>query len=347
MKNVFLYTLILLYTACNPMSDYRQEYLPPKYKQNYKSEINILNNELVLRQTNDMQIFDNYLVLPAVSVDNSNVFQLLSTNDGHLIKGFAYLGRGTNELSDYQRYNIDNTSKILYALDGSNKLIGFNLDSIIDGNRNYCIISKHFDSPFPAARQVQVLDNKIFQLGGSQNPRIFITNIEGDTLLKYDNIPYISANHKFDSGFSKKFMTHYSHYTIKPDMKKIANVTNNGMMLEILSISNKNIQSERIRYFYEPQMESLRQPLNECVFGATQIQGTNKYIYVLYYDSQMKFVENSTPIMGVFDWDGNEVACYNLNNHVTSFVVTPDDTRIYCWAYNSEGVGYLGFLDLS
>ena len=333
--------------SCIENKDNTVVYNEPYYPIVKQSVITPLNQNLIMRPTNMMQLFGKYIVLPARSIDNDNVFQLLSTDDGKHICGFARLGRAKNELSDYLRYCIDHSSEILYSIDNSNKIVGFDLNAIINGNANHTIMAKQFDKSHPTSLQIQISNDNIIQTSGTLNSRIFITNIEGDTLLKYDNIPHISNNAIFDNNFNNRFMAQYAHYTVKPDLQKIANATNNGMLLEILSVSNKNIEKHNIRYFYEPQMESLRKAKDECIFGTTQIQSTDKYIYILYYDSPMKTVENSTPIVGVFDWDGNEVACYNLNNQVISFVVTPDDTRIYCWAYNSEGEGYLGFLDLN
>ena len=100
--------------SCIENKDNTLVYNEPYYPIVKQSVITPLNQNLIMRPTNMMQLFGKYIVLPARSIDNDNVFQLLSTDDGKHICGFAHLGRAKNELSDYLRYCIDHSSEILY-----------------------------------------------------------------------------------------------------------------------------------------------------------------------------------------------------------------------------------------
>ena len=51
--------------------------------------------------------------------------------------------------------------------------------------------------------------------------------------------------------------------------------------------------------------------------------------------------------MGIFDWDGNEVALYRFDDNVRNIVISSDNKRMYCWVQKSDGEEYLGYFDLT
>jgi hypothetical protein len=110
---------------------------------------------------------------------------------------------------------------------------------------------------------------------------------------------------------------------------------------------NQEIKLDKMRCFYEPKMKSLLEAHDECVFGASRVQVSNKYIYILYYDEPLNSLDDAKPLIRVFDWDGNEISCYIVDNQIDSFDVTEDDKRIYCLAYTPDGEEYLGYFDLN
>lgn len=347
MKTILTYALgvcAFMNIGCTkPISD--NEYADPKYPVTYEAEVKVLNDNLLLSCAGSMQLFGDYIVYPAITPDSKGTMQLLSAKDGSLLRSFGYLGRGGNELADYHQFSIDDKG-VFYAMDYNHKMVGYDLQALAEGANDYTVISKQFDSSQPTSNQFQIRNENIIHLEDRLNLRIFITTMEGDTLAKYDQYPKITDRYPFDEEFTKKYMRHHGYYTVSPDGKRIALSNGYGMMMEILSVADSGIKSERVRYFYEPEMKSVREPEETCVFGTSQIESTDKYIYVMYYKEQCQALENARPVIGVFDWEGEEVACYNLPVQPFTFAVTPDDKRIYCWVYNPEGEDYLGYFDV-
>ena len=118
------------------------------------------------------------------------------------------------------------------------------------------------------------------------------------------------------------------------------------MLLEILDVTERAIKQATIKYIYEPKLGRSNMGKPECVFGASHICTTNEHIYVLYYDATIAELPRSKAKVGVFDWQGNALRCYELDDMVASFSVSHDNKRVYCWAYNSNGEEYLGCFDL-
>jgi hypothetical protein len=125
MKRIICLCFIISFVACS--SDSGPKYVAPKFPVSHEVKINILTNNLILRARNHMCLYDQYIILPAQSVNNNNVFQVFSIIDGTHLSGFAYHGRSGNDLVDYLRYCVDSATGMLYALDNTNKLIGIDL----------------------------------------------------------------------------------------------------------------------------------------------------------------------------------------------------------------------------
>lgn len=116
------------------------------------------------------------------------------------------------------------------------------------------------------------------------------------------------------------------------------------MILEIFRIKDHQIEPIVIRRFYQPRLKNEIFPAEDCIWGATGIYATDKFIYVVYYETAKP--NNSMRRMGVFDWKGKEICVYDFDCTIRQFAVTPDDSRVYCWTQNEEGEEYLGYFDL-
>ena len=347
MRNYIILLLVLSYFSGSSNNIIRcQNYVKPEFTDIRPTKLLRLNDEFTLRMTGHFLIYDSVIIFPAISVDNNNVFQLLSTNDGHFIKGFANIGRSAEELSDYMRLSLDNKEGVLYALDNTNKYTITDLEKVIK-NSSLAVVDKgHFKGNFPAARAIDYRNGRLLQMGGYPEDRIFMINENGDTILRYNILPPVSKIIDQDKELHKRYFLYNSHYAVRPDGKKIANVTTNGMLLEIFDIDNKTISHSCVKYMYEPRLERSNIGKPDCIFGASHICTTNDYIYILYYDAPISEVAKSKAKIGVFDWEGNEQSCYELNDMVATFAITPNGKQIYCWAYDTNSEEYLGYFDL-
>ena len=346
MKYLVSVFLLILFTGNAQSAKGDGDYSAPKFSSIQPKTLIHLNDDLIMRMTNHIMLYDSVIIFPAKSVDNNNVFQVLSAKDGHLVTSFAHLGRSAEELSDYTRQSVDAKRGLLYALDNSNKYVVIDLKRVLRGETSIVIDSGRHKGEFPMAGAIHWRDGKLFQLGGYPASRIFVTNEKCDTLVRYNALPSLTATIDRDEKLHKRYFVYNSHYAVRPDGRKIANVTTNGMLLEILNVAYSAISHAKTKYLYEPKLENSNMGKPDCVFGASHICATDDYIYVLYYDTTIEELSNAKPKIGVFDWQGNEVRCYELNDMVATFAISDDEKRAYCWAYDSEGEEYFGYFDL-
>ena len=120
MKYLVSIFLLILFTGNAQSAKGDGDYSAPKFSSIQPKTLIHLNDDLIMRMTNHIMLYDSVIIFPAKSVDNNNVFQVLSAKDGHLVTSFAHLGRSAEELSDYTRQSVDAKRGLLYALYNSN-----------------------------------------------------------------------------------------------------------------------------------------------------------------------------------------------------------------------------------
>jgi hypothetical protein len=242
--------------------------------------------------------------------------------------------------------SVDAKRGLLFAMDNSNRHITIDLNRVLNNEKQYVVANGRYKGDFPTSRAIHWRNGQLLQMGGYPTDRFFVTDEKCDTLLRYNVLPSLTATIDQDEMLHKHYFVYNSHYAVRPDGRKIANVTTNGMLLEILDVKDMGISHAEIKYFYEPKLENSNMGKSDCVFGASHICATDDYIYVLYYDTTIEELANAKPKIGVFDWRGNEKRCYELNDMVATFAISADDKRAYCLGYSSNGEEYLGYFNL-
>ena len=88
---------------------------------------------------------------------------------------------------------------------------------------------------------------------------------------------------------------------------------------------------------------------NSRYFYYQNVQATNDYIFALYELSQMQgkeFKVLSKKEMHVFDWKGKPVLKINLKDWASTYVVSPDNSKIFFINPMKEDYIYFSSLDL-
>lgn len=355
MKRLSFFLVAIFLISCNSSSSkiskntrFDTDYAPPVFPKEYKREITALNRNLLFETFGGMgYLCDSVIILRAKSTDNEHLFQALSTKDGHQITSFGNQGRATNELTDCSRVAYDSKSKHLYAMDMRLNMIDIDLGKALSGDVNYVIDNYKFESGVPARKLYFMPNNRILRVG--MKPRFFITDMYGkDSIAIYDD--YHPTLPEFDNNANLRMQYFATNAIsgIKPDGTKIFHATGNGMVLEILDFDGTSIKQSALRYFYKPMKGDLALGVLsfDCIMGAIRSCATDKYIYLLYKENTLKEEMQPPFYLGVFDWNGNEVCRYVLNEFTNTFVVTPDDKRVYCWARDKDAEEYFGYFDL-
>ena len=322
MKNLYLTMLVLALAAC---SSYREDvrYEPPSFPKEYTAQIKSLNKEVTM-DVMRMYLCDTIILVRGVSVDNDNVLHAFSINDGKYICSFGHYGRGPNELANYFCVAPDSESHTLHVLDNNGAYITIDIPRSIE-NRRIEVISDGMASHHTTT-------NSIFSL-----PKGRLLHCEG-----FDISPEFEADTIIHKGYFSMFTMH----DVKPDRTRMVCTGLYGMLMEIFDIGGDSIRPVVTRRFFEPKMKNQIAPQPDCVLGAGDLYVTDKYIYLLYSDETAQSMDNAEYMLGIFDWSGQEVARYRLEEEIGPFVVMPDDSRAYCWVQDAEGEEYLGYFDL-
>lgn len=343
MYKTILITILVTLSACSKITD-SISYSAPNFPNSSIANVRILNDQILLNRPWNMWIIDSVVILNTQNVDNMRQFQCFSVNNGTLINSFGYIGRGDNELVDYNRCSINPNEKKLCAIDKTGKKLEVDLQTISDGVQPIMKVSKM--AGMPSALHLCQLKDKILFMGHI-NPRLAITNLSGtDTLSSYNDFPHITTEIDNDTSAKAYYYFQSSSYALNHNRSKLCHTTRNGMILEIFEINHmNNITLKKTRYFYPTKMKNMIKAADDCVKGFIQTRATDKYIYALYDDTERK-EQGTFPKLGVFNWNGEEIWQYQLDAKVLDFAIAEDDSYACCWAQNLDGEEYLGYFDL-
>ncbi len=329
---------LFILEACSSKVDL--EYDEPIFSKEKALKVTVLNNDILTGNAYSLMLYDTLAIAVAKGVDQSSM-QMFALKDGTHIGGFAFCGRGDTELTNYHMYDIEDNG-LLVAMDTNGKVVEFNLKKIINGDEQYA--NKRVAFPKLSGYKMRSIDDVYVFMQG--RPRLcVIDKISKDTLLKYNEYPYVTEQINKDAGSLRKYFAYSSKYATNSDASKICTVSRNGMIMEILSIKNNIVTSERVRKFYYPKLKSPTRGTDDCIRGAFAVEATNKYIYLLYHDTPCLDMDNN-PKLGIFNWNGDEVACYTFDKKVFRLAVTENDKRAYCWGRDSLSNDFFGYFDL-
>ena len=327
-------------------------YNPPIFPQEYKAAITKLNDDLVTTMPNYIMLCDSVAVLAAGSAENDKHFQVVSLKDGKFKSAFGYVGRGPKELTSYSTLDFDSKRNLIFAIDDDGKCLTIDLKRALLRQNDF--VSDCWKMPsFARCLLAYHLGDKLLQVECSPCSRFFTTATNGqDTLNRYDVYPSITKFLDQNKYCKSDYYFVGSKYAIRPDRKKLVNITGGGMIMEIFDIADGRVSGKLVRRFYRPMPDESDREFyissNDEIIGNTQTFATDKYIYACYYDtSEDSFEKAPMPYLGIFDWQGQEICRYTFEQQrIRKFAITPDDKRCYCWVMNPDGEEYLGYFDL-
>ena len=348
MKRLLILAAVTALVACKS-APRDMSYSAPQFMRQAVAEVKHFNDSLILGSVYTLHIFGENLIVQARSIDNKNVFQVISLTTGKHLAGFGTRGRAQNELSDYMITLRDGKRNLLSAIDNSGKFLSFDI-SAATADKSNCVAMAHKMPHYPTASQAHYLGDRILHTEGARrNARIFTTDIYGrDTVVLEREQPFVSAELEADTLGKKMYFKYNSHFAAKPDGSKFCNITGNGMIMEIWRVKGESVTKSTTHRFFSPKLKSYvyNDVADECIRGAYAVAATDQYIYCGYYDTRNDD-DAATPKLGVFDWNGNPVCSYSIEGGtMTRFAVMDDDSRVYAWFWGNNGEEYLGYFDL-
>lgn len=130
---------------------------------------------------------------------------------------------------------------------------------------------------------------------------------------------------------------------LSPDGKTLVSATYIGGILELFDIDDNGLKLRTARFFFEPRYNYAQgakprwvTTSSESIIGFEDLFLTNDAIYGLVWGVERPQMENSMPQLFCFDFDGNPVKSYILNDALES-VAVDDDGTIYGVGCDSVG----------
>lgn len=130
---------------------------------------------------------------------------------------------------------------------------------------------------------------------------------------------------------------------LSPDGKTLVSATYIGGILELFDIDDNGLKLRTARFFFEPRYNYAQgakprwvTTSSKSIIGFEDLFLTNDAIYGLVWGVERPQMENSMPQLFCFDFDGNPVKSYILNDALES-VAVDDDGTIYGVGCDSVG----------
>lgn len=313
----------------------------PTFKDSVIVTPTVLNDTIFAKIIIGTNSYKDYLVLFANI--NDHLLHIFNKKDGRLVKSFAELGRGPQQILPFHHgYSINEKEGklgIIYPIE--KKIVIFHLDSILDNKEHFMDKIMYEDYDKIAWEKAYKRDKDFFMTGRKyetyQNGARFTLLSEKLKITDtYNSYPLLSsAKDSIKAALDWNILGIL--YAISPDGSKFAEATTIGGILETFSLSNK-IERIALKGFYKPHFYRKK---NEMVFtpktqfGFYYLNASDDYLYALSYNGKQQ-KELSYEIQ-VFDWHGNPIKKY-INKQYRLMSVCPDEKqgKLYALAYTDS-----------
>ena len=336
MKKTIIFFLLLVIFGCkkDPYVDITFE--APVFKDSMIVNPVVLNDTIFTKFVAGINSYKDYIVLYANIVDYQ--LHLFDKKDGRLVKSFAALGRGPQEVLLFDNYSFNEEMGIassIYTM--QKKVVTFYIDSILE-NKSHFMDKMEYDGYDKIAWTNIYKCRQGYLMGG----RKYETHPDGYRLTRlsddfkiigsYNDYPLL-VNAEDSVNLALDWDQLRISSTLSPDGSKYAEATQIGGIIETFSIGNQ-IERTALKGFYKPHFYKDK---NNVVFtektalGFYYLKATNSYLYALSYNGRNLEVPSCEVL--VFDWQGNPVKKY-INGKYRFMSICPDekDGKMYAIA---------------
>ncbi len=315
---IFYFTLMV---ACSSKSDYKDEVVDLKSPVELQSIKISVDAELLA--PSKLFIYKDKLI----SYENisNNKFKVFRISDVKFLYGFGSTGSGPSDfgLIDKESINISDEVEVLdnnvlksiefrdsNAIIVKSKLISINKDLInklrkINDTIYFC--DNWYTKKDPYEYKILNVNSYKTSLFGELTAHSIDRQKDED--VSQLNFQYMKSNCYND--FYSRFFAFYFHFPVC----KIFD--DNGNLVRKFSIKYEKVG--------KPELQ------NKIFF--TEPYATDKYVYVMWVDKNKKDVTlnmaDFKPQLFVFDWNGNFVANYLLDQPIITFAVSEEQRKIY------------------
>lgn len=336
-KNLLILFNIILLVSCN---DGKRTYSSPSFPVKRELSCRIVSGPLHLGYPVALSGYGNNLFVLASS---PNGWVHVYDRENGVCKGSRIkAGRGPGEVINAIQVDVDETLCELSIYDeASEKLSIYDIDTLQSQTFTFkqAVDFSHYGKP---VRQVWKLrDKKYLSFGQVGVPEGKLGRFQ---LLYDDEIHSYNAFPTTADAEQKAFLS--SFYALSPDRSKLANGTLFGAILETFDVSGKEIRLAGQRLIYPPAVEfksGVVRHKTGIVWGFSSICASDDMIFCVFIDSERP---DKFDNVAVFDWEGKEIACYNMDYDILRLFYTEDSPDSLYAIVVSGHEYYLAHIDI-
>lgn len=319
--------ILLLSLFCVSCKDKTITYKAPEFDNHYQANGKILNDTVIFSHAEQLNVVDSLLIMADYRFDKY-IF-IFNKNTGELLCTSGRKGRGPGELITPTQISINKQTKDLYVHDyGKHKLFRYSIPELLAGSD---LPQEEITLNQTLAQQdhISFYKDSLFISRGYNN-RLLIASLKDYKIEDNEPYPEIVSPAK-DWNL---FLQNWSCSAFDPNRNRYVRATLIGGIMEIFTISHKDIELKQRHFFYEPLFEkrgTLYLPVPETIFGFRHLAASEKYIYasIIGQTNPKKLPKT----IYRFDWKGKPVDCIETPYEIENFIVSDDDSHIYATVY--------------
>lgn len=275
---------------------------------------------------------DSLLII--TNLEGNNVFQVYNTHRKKMIYQGGSFGKGPNEFITplmMNQYIKKDGCIYFYIWDHSNNLYTLDLNKLIVGE-NFVIKREKLSTKFGIQSGLVKFDSTVLGFSDGSGGRTFEYNLNSKETDVWDYYPRIK-NMDIYSNYDLYLL--YSGFMAYNDK---LNVIVKSYVLYFNQLVFYTPTGNRIRTIKLPKIDYIlnRENVIEAPIYSLYLQHNDKNIYVSYNNyvdkNQLKYKGS----VNVFDWEGNPVARYIIENMlISAFAVDELNSKIYGYAHES------------
>ncbi|MBE6286803.1 MAG: hypothetical protein E7099_01235 [Mediterranea massiliensis] len=339
-KAIYIFLLSFLYTSCINHS-------PNSIIESFKDRVEYVEEESSIstdemRKVYLMHSYDDILIMGNIHYDNFISF--IDNEKGKLLGEYASRGIGPNEFIHLGNISVIGNNISLWDTGKSSvSLAKINDDNSLSDFHHTKIES---DSMLTAAFQVIPINhNKFIAAGIVKQNRYALLNEKGEVINTFGQYPkgYDTQNSDSENGFI------YQGELIFNDKKEVlVSACGMGEIISFYKITEKREPLLIKEYAFEHPIYQKTNDSNQAVafkfdniMGFIDIKMSTKYCICLYSGERRTdpYGYGGNKIL-LFDWDGNPIKMYSLNNSYTNIAIDQINNRIILLGTDSNTGDY-------
>ena len=266
---------------------------------------------------------------------------LVSTKQKKIIKQIIKKGQGPNELiGAWHLTSMDGKGNFYVHDVVANYLMRVNMASVLSSDSS-SFLKFNFRDELGLADCSEILNDSVFVASGRfDDCRLVKFNNNGVVLDKLGGSPNIDKRRKgFDHLLSESYQGILKR---KPDGSKYALACKYTDQIEIFDSNSSSLERVIlgpvfIKPTYKVIKNSMAMDRGKSIEGYSTIAVTNDYIIGLFSGILLsEFSAGDNTLLLVFDWDGNPVARYLLDQKCISIDIDPERDILYALSLNPQ-----------